>query len=189
VRFSYLACTSSCLRQGEVIENLPEVVPAVALGQPLDLSGNLELRVVRHPTAIVVSQDCDLHWDYEAREDRTDDHKLLAHVLFCDLFTEERIRSAHGLDSQLWRRVRQNQDRRYHHFEAGPVSGTPDTLTDLYADFNAVFSLPVEYCYALISDQALVRRGYLPSPYLEDFIDRVYHYLGRVAFRDLPDGA
>lgn len=134
-----------------------------------------------HPYAIIISQDCDLEWDYRARHGQVPDDKLLAHVLFCDLFLPNEIRSGGRLNSELFRRVKQNQDERYHHFDAAPIHETGQALPELYADFKATFSLPVEFVYSLTSGGKATRRGFLPAPYLQDFIQRLYSFLGRVA--------
>ncbi len=63
------------LRQGEILSNLIQVVI------DLESIGNEEIVIddKAHPYAIVVSQDCDLDWDYKARQGHGDakEHKLV----------------------------------------------------------------------------------------------------------------
>ncbi len=179
--FYYLPSHSSWLRQGEIIENLFELRPRVLEGEIIDVKQNTKLVKIDHPYAIVASQDCDLEWDYKARQGQAEDDKLLMHVLFCDLFTQGEIYLRGRLKSDLRRRVRKNQDERYHRLNEAPIHETGQALPELYADFKATFSLPVEFVYRLISSSQAARRGFLPHPYLQDFTHRLYNFLGRVA--------
>jgi len=182
VPFFYLPPEPLWLRQGEIIENLFELWPRVSEGETIDVEQTAKLDRIDHPYAIVISQDCDLELDFKARHGQASDDKLLRHVLFCVLYSPDEIRIRAGLDSsQLFKRARQNQDERYHHFNEAPIDKTERVLPDLYADFKATFSLPIEFAYSLTSSGHATRIGFLPSPYLQDFIHRLYSFLGRVA--------
>jgi hypothetical protein len=182
VPLCYLPAESRYLRQGEIIENLIEVGPRIPPGQTtIDVRLNTEVDIIYHPYAVVVSQDCDLEWDYRARQGEAQDDKLLRHVLFCDLFSHDGV-VVHGhLNTDLFRRVKQNQNERYHRLAEAPIYGIEQGLPELYADFKAIFSLSVEFVYWLTSSGHATRRGFLPSPYLQDFVHRLYTFLGRVA--------
>jgi len=69
----------------------------------------------------VLTALCDLEQDYNARrvDAPRDDPRLLPHVLLFDLYEESSLR--HRFDTKQWRRVRQNQDERYHHLDAEMV--------------------------------------------------------------------
>ena len=42
--------------------------------------------IKNHPLVIVLSPECDLEWDYQARKDESvQDTKMMSHVLLCDL--------------------------------------------------------------------------------------------------------
>ena len=182
--FFYHPCTSPCIRQGEVIQNVVELRARYLAGTVADPSAHVTIERVNHALAIVATQDCDLDQDYKARQGSAGEDKVLAHVLLCDLFTQEDIRQRSKLTADLWKRVRQNQNERYHMLEAAQVRDSDDGFPALYADFKAIFSLPTEAMYALLGCGSLVRKGFLPSPYLEDFTHRLYHYLGRVPIRE-----
>lgn len=180
----YIPSESSHLRQGEIIENIFELTPKLPLGKTTDMEQTRASRT-DHPRAIIVSQDCDLEWDYKARQGQVSNDKLLQHVLFCDLFLRDELILRSKLASDLFKRVKQNQDERYHHFNEASIAGTGQTLPELYVDFKTTFSLPVEFVYSLISNQYAVRRGFLPSPYLQDFTHRLYSFLARVPIPEL----
>lgn len=166
------------LRQGEIIKDLFELqlqIPDVGtLSQPQ------KFNPIDHPYSIIASPDCDLEWDYKARHGQAPEHKQLTHILFCSLFLEGEVR-LRNINSELFKRVRQNQDERYHSLAPAPINGLEDYLPWLFADFKITFSLPVSYVYWLVSSGQAIRKGSLPSPHLEDFIHRLYSFLGRVA--------
>lgn len=182
--FHYIPSESPHLRQGEIIENLIELRPFISPGETIDVKQDTPLTRIDHKYAIIVSQDCDLEWDYKARQDDPNDARLISHVLFCDLFLEDEIHEPRGLTHELWKRVRQNQDERYHLFDEAPVGETGQTLPKLFVDFLATFSLPTEFVYSLTSSGHVTRIGFLPHPYLQDFTHRLYSFLGRVAIPD-----
>ena len=179
----YVQSNSDHLRQGEILEGVVEYRPVASSDSATATSRGVELIEKSHPLAIVVSQDCDLEWDHGARfrpnEVKAD--KLLQHVLFCDLYPEDEIRNRSDLKTDQFKRVRQNQDERYHRFDEAGVNPAGEVILELYADFKQVFSLPTEFAYALVSAGHVRRRGVLPSPYLQDFTHRLFGFLGRVA--------
>jgi len=175
--------TSFPLRQGEILCSMSEVVPDVSDMQGL-LSDAESVPVYRVPYAfaIIISQDCDLIWDWNGRGDTVGDgSKLLAHIRFCELFEESAIHVPREFGSRDWRRIKQNQDIRYHHLHKGPIGESKGgELQDLYADFKRTFSLPVDYTYQLLSADNSIRRTILVDPFLRDFIHRLHHFLSRV---------
>ena len=180
--FCYLPSLSSWFRQGEIIGDLFELRPKVTEGDTIDVKQATEVERIDHPYAIVVSQDCDLEWDYKARQGQASDDKFLTHILFCCLYFPDEIRGRPGLDSsQLFKRARQNQNERYHHFDQAPTDDTEQVLPEFYADFKTTFSLPVGFAYTLLSGGYATRLGFLSSPHLQDFMHKLCNFLGRVA--------
>lgn len=145
------------------------------------MNQGVKVEQIIHPYTIVVSQNCDIEQDYKARSGEVREDKLLTHLLFCALFTQGEVKSRSNLKSDQWKRVRQNQDERYHYLSEAPVHDTENSLPELIADFKTTFSLPVEFVYWLVSTGQATRKGGLLSPYLEDFMHRLYSFLGRVA--------
>jgi hypothetical protein len=107
---------------------------------------------------IVMNADCDLEWDFKARfpsqqeqdqsPDIDEDHPaLIPFVFLCDVYGEEQIRP-NIKGSDIWRRIKQNQDERYHHFVPAPLGNPPiGSLPDLYLDFKKVLALPTRRLY------------------------------------------
>lgn len=178
--FCYVACDSPDLQQGEIISDLFEFKLQLTERKTIDATKE-KFIPVSHPYTIIVSQDCDLEQDYRARTGQIPDDKLVTHVLVCALFTQDEFRNRSRIGSDLWKRVRQNQDERYHYLIEATIRDTENNLPELIADFKTVFSLPTEFVYWLLSTEQATRRGALCSPYLEDFMHRLYSFLGRVA--------
>ena len=58
------------------------------------------------------------------------------------MFQESEIRGR-VLGSEMWKRIRQNQDERYHAL-ASPTDGEAGNRPKLYMDFKRVFGIPTE---------------------------------------------
>lgn len=208
----YVRHNSVSLKQGEIISDLVEFKLQTSEAKSVkDVYKAAKFDPITHPYVIVVSQDCDLDWDYKARAERASEDKLLTHILFCALFPLDEVRSRSGLKSELWKRVMQNQDERYHHLDEGLIVSaeqctnesisaihemssedfheqyeTGEIVPELIADFKTTFALPTEFAYWLVSTGQANRKGALFPPYLEDFMHRLYGFLGRVATPDFP---
>lgn len=81
----------SALRQGEILTDVIQYNPVAS-----DLSQESEdvaFDLILHLFVIVVSQDCDLDWDYQARQpDINQPHKLLNSVIFCKISSAQEIK-------------------------------------------------------------------------------------------------
>ncbi|MBI2918103.1 MAG: hypothetical protein HYY01_08920 [Chloroflexi bacterium] len=181
--FSYLSPGSFGLRQGEILEGLFELRPVPA-EEKIDFNKTAPVQKFDHTLAVVVTQDCDLDWDYKARQGQTGDDKLLEHVFLCALFPPEEIRVRGRLGHDLFKRVIQNQDERYHYFSEALIGESQSLMPKLCIDFKKVFSLPVDFVYYLTSNGYAVRKAILPAPYLHDFVHRLHAFLGRIAIPD-----
>lgn len=177
---------SGALRQCEILANVVEV--RVSIGS-LDATGELEIEERVHPLAIVVTQDCDLLWDYRAREasgDAAPKNKILPNVLLCELWEADLLRGTQAISSEPWKRIRQNQDERYHYLQ--PCDTTNDSegsgLSALVIDFKRVFTVPTDELYRRVSIGQIRRRSMLEGLFLQDLSNRFGYYHLRVA---LPD--
>lgn len=179
-------------RQGEILSNVIQIhIRAEALR---NAEPELDLEEKEHPYAIVLTQDCDLDWDFKAREARTQvdsseenkrQAKLVPNVLLCELTTTDALRPRLP-GSDVLRRIRANQDERYHWFPAVGVQQdlAGKGLPELVADFKRVFSIPTDELYLRLS-LGIRRRAILSSPYLQHLSTRFGYYSLRVA---LPEG-
>lgn len=165
------------LRQGEILCDL--VQPKLKVETVGSLEAEFVLQI--HPYAIIVSQDCDLDWDYKARAATTTD-KLIPSVLFCEVTTAASLRSS-GIQSDIWKRIKINKDERYQFLQkvAEDEDVLQQGLSELGVDFKRYFTLPADEVYARIASKETKRRCRLVSPYLEHFSTRFAYYQFRVA--------
>jgi len=166
------------LRQGEILSNLTQVrIDLDSLGFEERLDHTL------HPYAIVVSQDCDLDWDYKARQNEAKAHKKIPNILFCEVAAATELHKRVDIDSKIWDRIKINKDERYHFFQQ--VTPAQDFLgeglPELGVDFKRYFTIPSDEVYLRMARNEAARRCYLMSPYREHFSARFYYFQSRIA--------
>jgi hypothetical protein len=136
-----------------------------------------------HTYAIILSQDCDLLWDYEAKIDnqRRDLNGVL--IYEAESVADVRARLAGG---DILRRIRRHGEERYHFL--GPVVTNLDLLgeglPELIIDFRRFYTLPADEIYrqcATEGPNGAKRRCRLDGPYREHLQVRAAFYLQRVA--------
>lgn len=181
------------LRQGEILSQVVEL--RVDIGS-LRLADQESLKIGEkvHPFALILTQDCDLDWDYSVRQQSNSEdssvpaHKLLPNVLLCELWLASQLKGQHSLNSGLWKPIRKNRDERFHFLEKPQAScdlmkdGFPDDLT---LDFKRVFTIDTEELYFRLETDTK-RRCCLQGPFVQDISNRFAYYLSRVA---LPETA
>lgn len=184
---------SSALKQGEVLSNIWEHRP---LGPACEHTEDteIELESVPHSLVVVMTSECDLLHDFAARF--PDDYPfpdgemerrfrsspqpyLLQHALLCDAYEEREIRA--DMKSDIFRRVKQNQDKRYHHLGPAGIDGLDSEELEIYLDFKAAFSIPMDAVYSAVRDRPTMRKAVVPSYYVHDLIHRFYNFHSRVA--------
>lgn len=174
---------NSSLRQGEILTGVIQYKPVVS--ELLEQEQGLEFDAVFHPYAIVVTQDCDLDWDYRARQDTSDrSSKLLNSVILCEIATAREIRdTADDMNSATWKLVASHRHERFYFFEKIPSKCEAELqgLPELTADFKKVFGVDAATLYRQIELGIVIRRSVLVSPYLEHFSRRYYSFHGRIA--------
>ncbi len=178
------------IRQAELLSNVEEYQVE------LDDQGSSEaLGFIRveHPLVVVVSQDCDLEQDFNLRHPAGDQvitseeadarATALPYVLMCEGYGEEEL-GGHLPDSfgsKDFRRIRQNQNERYHCLEEGRLGSPEETIEPLFFDFRRHFSLPSAGLYGQLDRGQVARRGRVPVYHLHDLVHRFFGYLSRVA--------
>ncbi len=177
----------SSLRQGEILTGVVQynpVVDEISLElQESQESQELSFTPVLHPYAIVVTQDCDLDWDYKARGiSNSSSAKLLNSVVLCEIGTAEAIRSIDGMNRKEWELVVAHRHERFYFFEKilPQCEVKQEGLPELTADFKKVFSIHAATLYRQIELGIVKRRTVLANPYLEHFSRRYYNFHGRV---------
>ncbi len=145
-----------------------------------------------------MTADCDLEQDFAVRfspERPADASKLLnrdyeaphltPYVLLCNLYAEERIRGRVA-GSDVWRRMKNNQDERYHKLDSAPFRTGLwfGKFPDLYLDFKKTLALPTEQLCNGLGSHSVRRVALVPHTYIHDLIHRFFGFLARVG---LPD--
>ena len=170
------------LRQGEIISNLIQArldLTTVGSASPPKVD------LVKHQLAVVISQDCDLLLDYNARNGIGDvkPDKLLPSILFCEVITAEEMCSPengiNGRDRQLFGK---NKLERFHFLQKveREKDAMGEGLPELGIDFKRYFSIPTDEVYKRFTLEAK-RRCYMKSPYLEHLSNRFSHFQQRIA--------
>lgn len=187
--------TDGALRQGELLASVWEHRPLFP-ARPIPRAHSVRVESVLHDLTVVLSPDCDLTWDYEMRfasflaEDstailETEQHPAtVTHVLLCDVQSRDAFRPRFKGGKDLWRRVEQNQDERYHHLSAARIIDSDVRMHDLYLDFKKVFAVQTDLLYDGVLGRHIERLSLMPPYYLHDIIHRFYGFLSRIA---LPD--
>ncbi len=193
----YLSPRKGPLQQGELLGRVWEhraILPPVE--QPDGMS--FEYESTRHDVMLVMSPDCDLHWDFGKRFPSTEQaqsydpavdiegqSKHMPHVLLCDAHNEDQIMVAHDMSTKQLNNIRTNRDARYHHLPeagiGGPLSGK---MPELFLDFKKPLTLPTSLLYEGFRLYRVRRFGVVPPVYLQHLVQRFYGFLSRVA---LPD--
>ncbi len=170
------------LYQGEILSNLIQA--------RLDLSTvgteSPAIEFIMHPFALVITQDCDLDQDYKARQGQNKADKLLPSILFCELPEAGLLRGSSkttGMTSEIWKRISQNKDERYHFLEKVEPNCEvlQQGLPELGIDFKRYFTIPTEEVYQRVEMGEAKRRCVLVSPYMEHLCARFAYFLSRIA--------
>lgn len=161
------------LRQAEILANVIQVYLAPESAErPI-------INLKTHPLAIIVSQDCDLEQDFNAKERGT----TLPNILLCEIFEaarhEQRMKEQSKAD--VWRRIFQNQDYRYQYLRSVPAGHdyAAEGLPAMVVDFKRYFTVPNVELYARIGADTN-RRCRLEGSYAQHFVQRFYDYQARI---------
>ena len=176
---------NSSLRQGEILTGVVQYKPVI--NELLQDNQELSFDAIVHPYAIVVTQDCDLDWDYRDRQaTKSQSSKLLNSVLLCEITTAQEVRDIEDkkvMNSKEWNLVESHRHERYYFFEK--ISSACDSeqigLPELTADFKRIFGIDAEILYRQIEVGMVKRRSILVSPYLEHFSRRYHSFHERIA--------
>jgi hypothetical protein len=167
------------LRQGEILSNMRQLE-----AESVEGSGEFSARPIIHPFAVILSQDCDLEWDYQNRmaDAPEANSKNLPNILFCEISEASELRNQSNLKSDQWKKVRQNNDSRYQFLEGCPpeLDATGEGFTDLAADFKRYFTIRTSDVYSQLKFDAR-RRTRLKDAYCAHLSTRFYHFQLRIA--------
>lgn len=171
---------SGTVRQGEILINLTQLRI-----NPNSLQSNQDIVVdsVVHPYAIALTQDCDLVQDFKPRAaGQGESDKLIPNILFCEVVTAEQLRGRADIKSDIWRRIKNNNDDRYQFLEKVPAEDdlSGQGLPELGVDFKRYFTVSTAEVYFGLASE-VEHRCRLVGPYLQHFTMRFFNFQGRVA--------
>ncbi|WP_107668612.1 hypothetical protein [Cyanothece sp. BG0011] len=172
----------SSLRQGEILTGVIQYTPIIH--ESSKESQQLSFKQIIHPYAIIVTQDCDLDWDYRTRNNNENKpSKLLNSIILCEIATAKEVRKTDGINRKEWELVSSHRHERFYFFEKIPIEYDLEQqgLMELTADFKKVFGINSANLYNQIQTGTAKRRSILESPYLEHFSRRYNSFHGRVA--------
>lgn len=137
------------IRQGDIIRNV-EYIENV-----LEENGAISVSRIVFPLVVVLTQDCDLTWDYDARNKKsTNQDKYLLSVIVAPLYNYEHFlegvhlqdigqqmaKISHNEEKTDNKNLRQNETPRYHYLDFD--SSIP--IVNSVIDFKHYFTVNVE---------------------------------------------
>lgn len=186
------------LHQGEILTEL------VRVRQSLDSIGTKDIGVdeVTHPYLIVMTQDCDLAQDADARDvqakaannqsllnDPEFKRKLdnapklrIENVLFCEAMSTSDMKNSVPPGKDIWKRIIQNKDERYQCLEAVPPAQdlVGQGMPSLGCDFKRFVTIPIDEVYRRLELNPTLRRARLLTPYAEHLLHRFCNFQSRI---------
>jgi len=167
--------------QGEILGNV--VQAHLRIDTIFDAEPVVTFKV--HTLAMVLSQDCELDWDFKARQGKVGVKRMIPAVLCCELqpANDLRVQGKPEIDSDKWREIKNNAVERYHYLPAVPPAqdALGEGLPDLAMDFRRFFTVSAEELYARLKKPEPHRRTFLLSPYREHLSMRFYYFQMRIA--------
>ena len=150
-------------------------------------AGVAEIKKIRFPHAIVLTQDCDLAQDNDCRSSKTNstDNAQLLSVLMAPMYNAEHFRRGEHLSelnldmltwgSEKYKTIKSNNNPRYHYLDPGPVVAK---LVPVVIDFKHYFSV------RQTNLKEIYKKGFLctvKALYREDVAQRFAAFLSRIA--------
>ena len=174
------------LYQGEVVSGL------IHVRQSLHTIGEAEpprLEEIVHPFSIVMTQDCDLESDFRSRTQQDKAVTGIVNILFCEAITTTELKGKLPQGKDIWKRVIQNKDERYHCLESVPIVDdfSAEGVPCLGCDFKRYFTVSADEVYRRIELGQMNRRCRLITPYAEHFLIRFCNFQARVPLPENHD--
>lgn len=172
----------TCLCQGEILSGLVRYrIDTADMNATNQTESSTERGLIRfeYAYAVVISQQCDLEQDFKSRQTNM---PQLPDVMFCQVPTAEVLKASCG-GSDIWKRIKQNKDERYHFLELipGEYDACGEGLPELGIDFKRYFTIPTDEVYLGLRFGTTRRRSVLCNPYSEHLSSRFAYFLSRVA--------
>jgi hypothetical protein len=172
----------SRLHSGEILCNLVQVQQQIeSIEKDIEKAATLVETV--HPFVVVLTQDCDLEWDFDARSKGEASLSRLKNVLFGEAVETIQFRQSLPPGKDIWKRIIQNKDERYHCLEAVPadVDAVSTGIPSIAIDFKRYFTISTDEVYKRIAIAQATRRSRLITPYAEHLASRFFYFQLRIA--------
>lgn len=156
--------------------------------------GNLASRLTIYPWLVVLNQECDLRFDYLARnllpvsegKPPVGLDKRLRNILLCPAFPADHVLAGTYIDgASRWPGTRReillsNRDERYHVL----APEDPFLDTQLVLDFKLIVAATPSYLEQWVASHPASSVAVLEPPYRDRLVQRFVNYLGRIAEPD-----
>ena len=159
-------------------------------------SGIITISKIHFPYVIILTQDCDLQWDFEQRWSKNkisnNQNKWLLSVLVAPLYNVEHVYNGEHLSElnmtmqkierggTTGRYLIQNQNPRYHYIK---FPNNVD-IVDSIIDFKHYFSVNVEYLKSIKKESFICR---ISDLFKEDISFRFANFLSRVGLPEIKE--
>jgi hypothetical protein len=170
------------LYQGALVENVVEWTIGY---EEANHNAPYAALAVRHPLAIIMSQDCDLEGDFRQRQTNEWAESDLPSILLCPGFAAEKLRLDLGsqkINSARWNTIRTNKDDRYAYL--AEVSQTSDSAgkghPSILLDLTSCFTVRTSELYRQVRLGQAKPRCRLETPWREHLQLRFANYLARI---------
>jgi hypothetical protein len=181
----YHLSTGQRFEQGDILRDV-EFVTWVD-----ETDGELATATQVLPYCAILTQDCDLEQDYNARSTTGANHdKHLPSILLCPAYTASSVKdgthlSGQGLtmgrqSSDNWNKIKQNNFPRYHYLGKDEALQLPE----LVLDFKHYFTIPRDTLY--LERFQKTYRATIEVLFREHVSHRFAHYLSRIGLPDTP---
>ncbi len=151
------------------------------------VDGELILSTLLLSYSIVVNQECDLLHDFNARNDNnSNSDKYLPNIIVLPCYLSEDFRdgshrgdmSCTKWNSELFKKIRQNNDARFHFLPGHALFQIPD----LIIDFKHIYTVNRDVLYKQISELYI---GSIAEVYRDHISQRYTNYLSRIGLPEV----
>lgn len=150
------------------------------------IESNLEVVDIEEPFVTVVSQDCDLRWDFEFRSStpHPNQDKFISDIVVIPAYPAEQFKQGthlSGLGLQMesswstekWNNLKQNRNERYYFL----VENTDFRIPNLVLDFKRYYTVSREEIYNTSNEKYIISINPL---FREDLSRRFANFLSRI---------
>ncbi|VVB59684.1 Uncharacterised protein [uncultured archaeon] len=176
-------CTRVC--QGDILRDFEYVKWASTEDK------KIRINIITLPYIVVLTQDCDLKWDFEHHAATGTNHdKFLQSILVCPAYSAEAFREGSHLktmdlvmekiNSSQWNILIKNQNSRYHFLQNHRELQIPN----LVIDFKHYYTIPRDILYTEAKNHYL---GTINELFRESLSQRFAYYLSRIGLPVIKD--